>query len=317
MPFPLLAPLVPVAGKLALGAGIGTGISSAVAQIPYLKKRAIKNAATAEEYNPSTGTFRPGYEWDPGDAVKAGLGGYSKDDVLEARQTDFVNRTRDKYAGQREEIEDIFRELGFEKQPRGIKLKPRDNDNIYSNRLDALTSRAAQMEGLQGLLTDGRTLQDLGITPNSSAGDIKAARRKVERADPMSDYQLHLGAQRDLSAARGEQARRFDETYKQRDRIAADEMSIQQQRIGLETINNLQSQLQSLRQHKQQMEALKNNAANTKFNQEMQQKQFKRDGEIYQDSVEYRNRQDGRAEKRRQAEIYKDIFGQIGEILAN
>ena len=314
---PLLAPLVPVAGKLALGTGIGTGISSAIAQIPYLKKRAIKNAATAEEYNPSTGTFRPGSEWDLGDDFKAGLGGYSKDDVLKARQTDFVNRTRDTYAGQREEIESIFKELGFEKQPRGIKLKPRDNEKVYGNRLDALTSRATQMEGLQGLLTDGRSLQDLGITPNSSAGDIQAARRKVERADPMSEYQLHLAAQRDLSASRGEAARRFDQTYKQRERIAADEMSIQQQRIGLETINNLQSQLQSLRQHKQTMETLKNNAESTKFNQNMQQKTFDQNQEIYQDNVEYRDRRDREANRRRQAEVYGDIFSQIGDILAN
>lgn len=314
---PLLAPLVPVAGKLALGTGIGTGISAAIAQIPYLKKRAIKNAATEEEYNPSTGTFRPGYEWDLGDGFKAGLGGYSKDDVLKARQTDFVNRTRDKYAGQREEIESIFKELGFEKQPRGIKLKPRDNDKVYGDRLDELTSRATQMEGLQGLLTDGRSLQDLGITPNSSAGEIKAARRKVERADPMSAYQLHLAAQRDLSATRGEEGRRFDQTIQQRERLAAQEKSIQQQRIGLETIDGLQRQLQSLRQHKQAMETLRNSAASTKFNQEMQLKEFRRNQDRYQDSVEYRDSRDGRADRRRQAEMYGDVFSQLGKIFAD
>ena len=201
MPIPaLLAPLVPLAAKgLAIG-GLGTGVSVGINQIPYLKKQNIKNAATKDEYNPATRSFRPGYEFDPGDGLKALLGGYTEQDVLDARQKEFEKRTVDTFAGQRREIQNLYKDLGFEKAPRGLQLKPFDNMETYDSRLKGLETKATQLEELQGLLSDGQSLQTLGITPNSSVGSINSARRKVERDDPMSTFSLLMEDRKERAA---------------------------------------------------------------------------------------------------------------------
>ena len=184
MPLPAL--LVPILGYGALGTGAAVGIN----QIPYLKKQNIKNAATKDEYNPATRSFRPGYEFDPGDGLKAFFGGYKEQDVLDARQKEFEKRTVDTFAGQRAQIQNLYKDLGFEKEPRGLTLKPFDDEKTYGSRLAGLTTKATKLEELQGLLSDGQSLQTLGITPNSSIGSINSARRKVERDDPMSTFSL-------------------------------------------------------------------------------------------------------------------------------
>ena len=198
MPLPaLLAPLVPLAAKgLAIG-GLGTGVSVGINQIPYLKKQNIKNAATKDEYNPATRSFKPGYEFDPGDGFKALLGGYTKQDVLDARQKEFEKRTVDTFAGQRTQIQNLYKDLGFEKAPRGLTLKPFDDEKTYGSRLAGLETKATKLEELQGLLSDGQSLQTLGITPNSSVGSINSARRKVERDDPMSPFSLLMDARQE------------------------------------------------------------------------------------------------------------------------
>lgn len=191
MPLPAL--LVPLLGYGALGTGVSVGIN----QIPYLKKQNIKNAATKEEYNPATRSFRPGYEFDLGDSTKAFFGGYTEQDVLDARQKNFEKRAVDNYAGQRKEIQDLYKNLGFEKAPRGLALKPFDNMETFGDRLDGLEAKATKLEELQGLLSDGQSLQTLGITPNSSVGSINSARRKVERDDPMSPFSLLMDARKE------------------------------------------------------------------------------------------------------------------------
>lgn len=208
----LLAPLVPLAAKgLAIG-GLGTGISVGINQIPYLKKQNIKSASTKDEYNPATRSFKPGYEFDLGDGFKALLGGYTEQDVLDERQKDFEKRAVDQYAGQRREIQDLYKNLGFEKSPRGLALKPFDNMDTYGSRLTGLESKATKLEELQGLLSDGQSLQTLGITPNSSVGSINSARKKVERADPMSPFSLLMDAreERRVDKTEAEEMRRQD-----------------------------------------------------------------------------------------------------------
>lgn len=207
MPIPaLLAPLVPLAAKgLAIG-GLGTGVSVGINQIPYLKKQNIKNAATKDEYNPATRSFRPGYEFDPGDGLKALLGGYTEQDVLDARQKEFEKRTVDTFAGQRAQIQELYKNLGFEKAPRGLTLKPFDDENTYGSRLAGLSTKATKLEELQGLLSDGQSLQTLGLTPNSSVGSINSARRKVERADPLSEFSLLMDARRERQDDKAEAA---------------------------------------------------------------------------------------------------------------
>lgn len=207
MPLPaLLAPLaIPAAKGLGI-LGLGTGVSVGINQIPYLKKQNIKNAATKDEYNPATRSFRPGYEFDPGDGFKALLGGYTEQDVLDARQKEFEKRTVDTFAGQRREIQDLYKNLGFEKAPRGLTLKPFDNEDTYGSRLAGLSKKATKLEELQGLLSDGQSLQTLGLTPNSSVGSINSARRKVERADPLSEFSLLMDARRERQDDRAEAA---------------------------------------------------------------------------------------------------------------
>lgn len=193
----LLAPLVPLAkGILGYGA-LGTGVSVGINQIPYLKKRNIKNAATKDEYNPATGTFRPGNEFDFGDGVKAFLGGYTEENVLDARQKDFEKRAVDRFAGQKRELEGLYKSLGFEKAPRGLELKPFDDMGTYGSRLAGLETKATKLEELQGMLSGGQSLQNLGITPNSSTGSISSARKKVERDDPMSPFSLLMDARQE------------------------------------------------------------------------------------------------------------------------
>lgn len=196
----LLAPIVPLAkGILGYGA-LGSGTSVLVNQIPYLKKRNIKNAATEDEYNPATGKFRPGYEFDLGDRFKAIMGGYTKKDVLDARQKEFEKKTVDRFAGTKRELQGLYRDLGFEKSPRGLELMPFDDENSYASRLAGLQTKATKLEELQGILSGGQSLQNLGITPNSSTGSISAARKKVERDDPTSPYSLLLEERRQRKA---------------------------------------------------------------------------------------------------------------------
>lgn len=200
MPLPAL--LVPLLGYGALGTGVAVGVN----QIPYLKKQNIKNAATKDEYNPATRSFRPGYEFDPGDSTKAFFGGYTKQDVLDARQKEFEKRTVDTFAGQRTQIQDLYKNLGFEKAPRGLTLKPFDDEQTYRSRLTGLETKATRLEELQGLLSDGQSLQTLGITPNSSLGSINAARRKVERDDPTSPFSLLMDARKERKDDKAEAA---------------------------------------------------------------------------------------------------------------
>ena len=117
--------------------------------------------------------------------------------MLDARQKNFEKRAVDRYAGQKRELEGLYSNLGFEKAPRGLALKPFDNMETYGSRLAGLSTKATKLEELQGLLSDGQSLQTLGITPNSSVGSINSARKKVERADPMSPFSLLMDARKE------------------------------------------------------------------------------------------------------------------------
>lgn len=193
MAIPLLAPLaIPAAKALGIGA-LGTGISSGIAQIPFLKKQAVKNAKSADQYNPATGKFRVGEEFNLGDGVKAFLGGYSKDDVLKSEKDEFKARMADDFGGLRNRIEKRFTKAGL-RVPTGLDLQQGDNSQTYGMRLDDLRGRLSKIEELQGMLQPDQTLSSLGVTSDSSIGTINNAQRRALAADPMSPQSLHLAA---------------------------------------------------------------------------------------------------------------------------
>lgn len=203
----LLAPLaIPAAKALGITA-LGTGISSGIAQIPYLKKQAIKNAKSADQYNPATGKFRVGEEFNLGDGVKAFLGGYSKDDVLKSEKDEFKNRIEEDFGSLRNRLQNRYTKAGL-RVPAGLDLQQGDNSKTYNMRLGDLRGKLTQIEELQGMLQPDQTLSSLGVTADSNIGTINNAKRRALAADPMSPQSLFLSAQKERDADRREASER-------------------------------------------------------------------------------------------------------------
>lgn len=311
-----LPALTPLAAKGLAGLGIA-GASIGIPRIPIFQNKAIKDARSQDDYNPATNKFKEGKGWNFGDDLRWLFTGASEEEVLNSEKREYEATVNEANQPKVNQIKRRFARIPGFSAPDDLtsfKAGVGQDRTSYEAMLDSLKARATAIEELQGVLPVDMTLRSAGITPNSNIGSINKAERLY---NPLSEFNQTRDARRDLSAARGESVRQFNATHAQRAQIAGNENWLQQQRIDLENLNRLQSELQRKREFKQQMEVLKNNAANTEFNQKMLKQKFDRDGDWYQDDQERIERLERKTEKRRQAELFGEVFNQLGDLLVN